>query len=287
MDDSWTKDFNSQQTFHPVSTWTKIQLEFLSVLMSHWWLETSDFTGQIKEAQSFPTLSFKTRQFCCHIFIVFNWRSEALHWLTNLTVNCPQFFCQKFSEPWFRLESKEPAWWLWHRIPAFICSGSFFPSQPGLTMILRLSVILTQQSPPLIFLSKWVKRQHAGRGRRGRGDEGGAESACGGFGGGLMEIETRGRKLRGNWVFITETWSPRLCSSSRGGPPLSRDANSHVEHAVVHEATQAAAGQLFKTRFSLIHLQTDDTLVNKAGGERWALSNPSKPVIQGAHVKTL
>lgn len=62
----------------------------------------------------------------------------------------------------------------------------------------------------------------------------------------------------------------------------------HVDNTVEHQATQAAAMQLFKPQeFSLIHLQTDDTHVNRAGGERWALSDPSEPVIQGAHVKTL
>lgn len=97
-----------------------------------------------------------------------------------------------------------------------------------------------------------------------------------GFGGGLMEIEARRRKVRGNWVFIA------LCSSSRSGPPL-----GHVDDNMKPPKQQQCSFFNHPPEFSLIHLQTDDSPVNKAGGERWALSDPSEPVIQGAHVKTL
>lgn len=118
--------------------------------------------------------------------------------------------------------------------------------------------------PAFDFLSKWVKRHKTHRLRTGRKGRAGSR-------GGLMEIEAGRRKLR------------FYCSSSQSGPLVDHAANS-----VAHRATQAAAVQLFKPQeFSLIHLQTDDTHVNRAGGERWALSDPSEPVIQGAHVKTL
>lgn len=123
--------------------------------------------------------------------------------------------------------------------------------------------------PAFDFLSKWVKRQHTGWGRRGREEEG--------LKGRLMELETRRRKLRGNWGFYCWNLISALCGSSWSRPLLSRGAGGHVDGAVVHEATQAAAMQLFKTpEFSLIHLQTDDTPVNKAGGREMRSFKPFK-----------